>query len=73
MSCLITRNSDTVGGGIGTQWGELVLVDTTITANTATQHGGGIFVVDDSTSVTLDATSSVTGNTPDDCYGTTAC
>jgi predicted outer membrane repeat protein len=73
VSCLITRNSGTLGGGIGTHWGELVLVDTTITANTATQHGGGIFVEDDSTSVTLDATSSVSGNTPDDCYGTTAC
>jgi hypothetical protein len=68
--CLISGND---GGGITTHWGELVLIGTTITANTAARPGGGIHVVDGSTSVTLDATSSVTGNTPDDCYGTTAC
>ena len=73
QGCLITRNTGALGGGIGTHWGELVLVETTITGNTATQHGGGIFVEEDSTSVTLDATSSVTANTPDDCFGTSAC
>jgi predicted outer membrane repeat protein len=68
--CLISGNS---GGGISTHWGQLVLIDTTVTGNTATGSGGGIFVEDDTTSVSLDATSSVTGNVPDDCYGTTAC
>jgi len=61
------------GGGIETRWGQLVLIGTTVTANTAGRHGGGIFVRDGTTTVSLDATSSVTGNTPDDCYGTPAC
>jgi hypothetical protein len=68
--CLISGND---AGGITTRWGQLALIGTTITANTATRPGGGIHVVDGSTSVSLDATSSVTDNTPDDCYGTPAC
>ncbi len=68
-ACLVSGNSR----GISTKWGRLDLVDSTVTGNTAASHGGGIFVVDGTTTVTLDATSSVTGNTPDDCYGTSAC
>ena len=72
--CMVSGNSALQdGGGIETRWGQLALVATTVTGNTAGRHGGGIFVTDDSTSVTLDATSSVTGNTPDDCYGTPVC
>jgi predicted outer membrane repeat protein len=74
QSCLLSGNTSAQdGGGIDAHWGQLSLVDTTVTGNTAARHGGGIFVVDGTTTVTLDAASSVTGNTPDDCYGTPAC
>ena len=73
-ACSVTGNTSTgAGGGIGTHWGQLDLVGTTITGNQAATYGGGIFVQDGSTTVTLDATSSVSDNTPDDCYGTPAC
>lgn len=72
--CLLSGNTAAQdGGGIDAHWGQLSLVGTTVTGNTAVRHGGGIFVVDGTTQVTLDATSSVTGNTPDDCFGTPAC
>jgi hypothetical protein len=73
-SCLISGNvSAGDGAGIYTHRGQLTLVGTTVTANTAARHGGGLYVVDGTTTVTLDETSMITGNTPDDCYGTTAC
>lgn len=73
-SCLITGNTSAQdGGGIRTRRGQLDLIGTTITGNRAARHGGGLFVLEGTTEVTLDATSSVTGNTPDDCFGTTAC
>ena len=72
--CLVSGNSALQdGGGIETRWGQLALVATTVTGNTAGRHGGGIFVTDGSTSLTLDPSSSVTGNTPDDCFGTPVC
>jgi hypothetical protein len=73
-ACLVSGNTSSQdGGGIDAHWGQLVLLGTTITANTALRHGGGIYVEDGTTSVTLDATSSVHGNVPDDCYGTSSC
>jgi hypothetical protein len=52
--------------------GALVLEGTAIVSNTAEKRGGGIFNVTAGT-VSLDGVSSVTGNTPDDCVGTSAC
>jgi hypothetical protein len=63
------------GGGIAND-GTLVVEGSTVTANTAGGQGGGIWSdpgPDRPGTVTLDAGSSVTGNTPDDCWGTTAC
>lgn len=48
------------------------LVDTIVTANRATREGGGIHAAPGAT-VLLSGGSSVTGNDPDDCYGTPAC
>lgn len=73
-ACLVTGNtSAAVGGGIAMLRGRLDLIGTTITGNQAATYGGGIFAQDGSTTVTLDGSSSVTGNTPDDCYGTLSC
>jgi hypothetical protein len=72
-SVISGNTSSQDGGGIAAHWGRLVLNGTTVTGNAARRHGGGIFVEDGTTTVTLDATSSVTGNVPDDCYGTPAC
>jgi hypothetical protein len=44
-----------------------------VTGNHAAHGGGGIWAAPNLSDVTLDATSSVTGNTPDDCVGTSAC
>ena len=62
------------GGGIST-YGRLVLRDSTVTANTAAIEGGGIYAHLDSSraQVTLEGSSSVHDNVPDDCVGTTAC
>ena len=63
-------------GGIRND-GTLSLLGSTVTANVAGRSGGGIWNRQaNGTSpgvVTLDGTSSVTGNTPDDCVGTPAC
>jgi hypothetical protein len=48
------------------------LIDTTVSANRATREGGGIHA-GPSTTVTFAGAASVTGNDPDDCYGTPAC
>jgi hypothetical protein len=67
---IVRGNSARRGGGV---WNEfiLTLTRTTVTGNVAQVRGGGIFSLEDL--VELDAASSVTGNTPDDCAGTTAC
>ena len=65
------------GGGISNWWGEVTLTSSTITGNTGRRGGGGIYNdLDEDYGdgiTTLDADSSVTGNTPDDCVGTPAC
>lgn len=70
----VTENVATEqGGGISNAWGAVTLRDSAVTGNTAGALGGGIWNgahVDD---VLLAGSSSVTGNTPDDCYGTDAC
>ena len=58
------------GGGISNR-DTLTLEGSIVTTNTAGSQGGGIS--NGGGTVTLDATSSVTGNTPDDCVGTLAC
>lgn len=66
---------DAGGGGIQNS-GELVLTDSHVTRNSVARgpgSGGGIYNWPDDGTVTLEGTSSVTGNTPDDCVGTTAC
>jgi predicted outer membrane repeat protein len=63
------------GGGIFNT-GTLTLTDSTVTGNASRMKGGGIFNesdLDAASVVVLEGTSSVTGNTPDDCAGTTAC
>ena len=73
-ACVVAGNTSRGdGGGIGARGGELRLVGTTITRNTAAGHGGGVFVEDGRTTVIIDAGTRVAGNTPDDCYGTSAC
>jgi hypothetical protein len=59
-----------LGGGL-VNYGTLRLVGTSVTGNTARREGGGIR--NDGGTVTLDGTSTVTGNVPDDCVGTPAC
>jgi hypothetical protein len=59
-------------GGIAAVGGSLSLYRTTVTRNRAEEFGGGIWKTFEG-SLTLDAASSVTGNTPDDCHGTRAC
>jgi hypothetical protein len=49
-----------------------VLEASTVTGNTAGIAGGGIFDRDEGV-ITVDATSGVSGNIPDDCVGTGAC
>lgn len=65
---------DNGGGGIQNS-GDLVLTDSHVTGNSIMFRGigGGIFNFEGDGSVTLEGTSSVTGNTPDDCFGTPAC
>ena len=65
------NSSNTRGGGILNR-GSLILRDSTVSANTATEPGGGIFN-GPSGMVALQGSSSVTGNAPDDCVGTPAC
>ncbi len=65
------------GGGIANGWGggdpgTIDLVRSAITGNTTAGQGGGIHNEGGGT-ITLDGTSSVTGNAPDDCIGTPAC
>ncbi len=65
---------DAGGGGIQNS-GQLVLTDSKVIGNSiggGPGAGGGIFNWSEGT-VSLDGTSSVTGNAPDDCVGTPAC
>jgi nitrous oxidase accessory protein NosD len=74
-SSTVARNEAWEGSGGGI-WngGDLTLHDAVVRGNetTADEGGGGIFNSGAGT-VTLDASSSVAGNTPDDCVGTPAC
>jgi hypothetical protein len=77
-SVMVGNTARHEGGGVYIHSaGVLTLIGSHITRNTAGDSGGGIFNFDDDPrwagTVTLDAASSVTGNTPDDCVGTTAC
>jgi hypothetical protein len=58
----VTGNLATFGGGIR-NFAALILTGSTVSGNTATDDGGGIF--NDGDTMTLDATSRVTGNTAD--------
>ena len=64
------------GGGISNDRGEVTLTSSTVTGNTA-RRGEGIHneIFEDYGEgiITLDAASSVTGNTPNDCVSTDAC
>jgi hypothetical protein len=70
----VRDNSAAGGGGIYTSY-SLWLTDSTVTRNTAGVRGGGVrnAPYDEGGTVTLEGTSSVTGNTPDDCVGTPSC
>jgi predicted outer membrane repeat protein len=59
------------GGGTFAGYGGLSLTRALVTANAAGTAGGGIF--NDQAVVDVDDATTVTGNTPDDCVGTTAC
>ena len=79
----VSGNEARRGGGISVSagcfrgcWnGEIVLIDSEVTGNTATDVGGGIYASfsDGLGKVTLEGSSSVHDNVPDDCVGTTAC
>ena len=77
VDTMVARNTASSGGGIYTA-GVLTLVDTTITGNAAGEHGGaaggGIYNADWIGWVNeLQGTSSVSGNTPNQCEGTDVC
>jgi hypothetical protein len=68
--------SDKGGGVENHKGGTLTLIASRVIDNIATGMGGGIWNSEDAAdpgTVEMDAGSSVTGNTPDDCVGTTAC
>jgi hypothetical protein len=65
------NRAEAFGGGILDR-GMLVLRDTAVTANTAGRRGGGLFVAPHGTAE-VRAGSTVEGNQPDDCAGTSAC
>ena len=77
-ACPIRANiagQQTGGGGGGLRnagSGTARLIDVLITANKAAWEGGGISN-DSGASVTLEGTSKVTNNKPDNCVGTSAC
>jgi hypothetical protein len=73
-SRVVGNASDYRGGGIENS-GTLRLVDSTVTGNTAADGAGGIYNESGEAigTVMLIGSSSVTGNTPDDCVGTPAC
>jgi Right handed beta helix region len=78
IDSVIRRNvAGGVGGGIAAIGAstEVKLVGSSVTLNSAGTEGGGIWVrtPPDAPTVMIDAASSVTGNTPDDCVGTPAC
>ena len=69
----VTGNAATYdAGGISNARGTVTMTASTVSANTSQASGGGIHNRDGGT-IMLDATSSVTGNVPDDCVGTPAC
>jgi hypothetical protein len=70
IDCVIRENTAGQGGGIFNR-NSLTLDGSTVTNNDA-GDGGGIFNEAPGT-VTLDGSSSVTGNTPNNCVGTPAC
>lgn len=58
------------GGGISTRYAfSPTLTNSTITGNSAGTTGGGIYKWIDALPVTVDPSSTVTGNTPNDCAG----
>jgi hypothetical protein len=66
------------GGGVWNRggWNRVAVVwlrDSTIAGNTAGQQGGGIWNGNTWSDLLLRGSSSVTGNDPDDCFGTGAC
>jgi hypothetical protein len=69
IETIVTRNraagqSDgTVGGGLANLGGTLVLVDTEVIGNSATDGGGGIFTAVDSTTTTVDGGAIVDNST----------
>jgi hypothetical protein len=71
-----TYAQDNYGGGGILNRGQLTLTGSTVRGNSIGGDpggGGGIFNWQGEGTVALDAGSSVTGNTPDDCVGTPAC
>jgi hypothetical protein len=69
----VVGNTASRGGGIANDGrSEMELQGSTVTTNRARIHGGGIWNAVNVT-LMLDTTSTVTGNTPNDCVGTPAC
>lgn len=77
QGCTATLNDSTVshnssaayGGGLAPFNGALFLNNSTVSDNSAVVSGGGLYTINNP--VTLDATSSISNNTPDDCAGNT--
>jgi hypothetical protein len=75
-SRIIGNTGDYGGGGI---WnlGDLVLIDTVVRDNRSWEEGGGIYNGglhgDPVGTLAIDGRSRVSGNSPDDCVGTSAC
>jgi hypothetical protein len=81
-SSVTANTSGDAGGGIYNKGGVVRINGSTVIGNATGGLGGGIFNRaghdedwDETVpgTITLDPAASVTGNTPDDCYGTTAC
>ena len=78
-STILGNQARSSGGGVyngdsasGTGGETVTLIGTTVAGNVARHVGGGIGS-NESWSVTLDADSSVTGNTPDNCFPASIC
>ncbi len=69
------NRADKNGGGIANSGTLTLRRSSSVTDNTAGTHGGGVWNQTEYgvRTVILRGGSSVTGNSPDDCYGTTAC
>lgn len=64
----VSDNTAAVGGGIANYYGGSIRIsDSTVRHNPATTVGGGVFVFAGG-SITLIGTSTISANTPDNCF-----